>query len=241
MAIPATSAVAASGPWLAAAAFFVGILPDSLLRRLRQQVGSRGHAASATTTGLDAPELERQLPGLSLHQASQLGECGIETPQDLATKDLGDLLLLGGFDPPQLLSWVDRALLCDAAGAGMVQLDQVRILSATELLAVARHPDGLARLAATCAAAAPSGPERDPLALLDDDDEPPLSRARLQVMVAALERMPNLALLRRYWAATTVTDGGPGGTTATSAPSGTEAAAGDNGAATRTDTHQATA
>jgi len=102
--------------WLLSAAFTAGLIPDVFLRWVAQQ-SKRLVGGGDRTGGPFAPsDLQRKITGMSFWQADRLAEEGIESVQDLAMKDIPDLLIRTRFDPALIFSWVDHALLWNQAG-----------------------------------------------------------------------------------------------------------------------------
>lgn len=185
------------GPWIAAFAFLSGMLPDMLLRWLGQQLKRLFRDDDIPLFA--APELQQKIPGMSFWQADRLAQEGIESIEDLAMEDLGSLLARTHFDSPLLLYWVDRALLCDAAGDDLACLDRARIVTATQLVAMVRAGGRQRVMAALEAAHRQHLRQTVGLGGADGGQAPcPLSLARLSNLLVLLQTGPNLRQLLCY-------------------------------------------
>lgn len=126
-------------------------------------------------------ELEIKIDGISYWQAERLSEEGIESVQNLATKDVPNLLIHTQFDTATLLDWIDQALLRNQVGDDPIKkFKESHIKTATDLFRQVgerrRNLDQVAQLL----------------------ELPP---EQLGNLVAALEEGPNLPYLRNYWSA----------------------------------------
>lgn len=196
----ADSPLSSLGSWVGAMAFFIGIVPDMLLRWLGRGLSRLYHFDGVDALALfGATELQRCIPGMSFWQADRLAEEGIDSVTDLAMQDLPSLLIRTRFPTPLVLYWVDRALLCDVAGNAMALLDRVHINRATQLVSLVRvlGPTALSSMVqdADCVAASgeptPAGPAPAPTLVA-------LDAAKLQHMTTALTAGPNLHELLSY-------------------------------------------
>ena len=185
------------GPWIAALAFLSGMLPDMLLRWLGQQLKRLFRDDDIPLFA--APDLQQKIPGMSFWQADRLAQEGIESIEDLAMQDLGSLLARTHFDSPLLLYWVDRALLCDAAGDDLVYLDRARIVTATQLIAVVSAGGRQRVMAVLEAAHRQHLRQTDGLGGTDAGQARcPLSLARLSNLLVLLQTGPNVRQLLCY-------------------------------------------
>lgn len=118
----------------------------------------------------------------------------------LAGKDLAALLVRTRFDTPLLLSWVDRAILGDVAGAQLCCFDRAGITSATHLLHLVRHGPGVDLVMRSLAEAH----DRWLTCTLSADQaigQPRgigLTQAMLVNLVLRIEASPNVALIQAY-------------------------------------------
>lgn len=113
-------------------AFLAGIAPDMainwLIRRVQSLVninGSKGLGDWATSI-FKPSNMQQHIEGMNFWQADRLIEEGVEEIQNLATKDLPEILLNTRFDTARILNWMDQAILYVHAG----QLLPIRVLNA---------------------------------------------------------------------------------------------------------------
>jgi hypothetical protein len=170
-------------------AFLVGIVPDTVLKL----IGDRAKVLLGLETGQglwEASQLQRKIDGITFWQSERLAEEGIESVQNLATKEIPSLLINVRFDTPQLLQWIDQALLRFQVGdQRMETFGSAYIRTATDLFDALDGQD-LTTLAATLSENTPEGSPDS------------VSEGRLGVLVSALGTGPNLPYLREYWANT---------------------------------------
>jgi hypothetical protein len=153
------------------AAFAVGVVPETLLYRLRElpRTGVAGH-------GLDVliePQPLTDLQGIDLYDRARLESEGVTNVQALAKHDLVELMLQTQIPVPRLVDWTDQAILYLHLGGDAKDLDVLRsrgIRTATDLRAA--HAEAAARSEQA---------ERDFLALLGGRGEP-----RLRTIVNAI-------------------------------------------------------
>jgi hypothetical protein len=185
-------------------AFTVGVVPDALVRRsFRQAARLLGRR-----NGVDpvpVMPLRASLKGLSFWQAERLAEQGIESVQDLALADIPSLIVQTCFDTPQLVGWIDRALLRDAAGRYASALERARILTASQLVALAGNVHGVADIAEAVAEAVEasaateaSGRSRNRRPPKPPSELPVPPAALLGNIIATLEGGPNLGTVFHY-------------------------------------------
>jgi hypothetical protein len=180
-------------------AFVAGIVPDTVLRWLSQQV-KRG-AGFEEGRLFQPSDLQARADGMTFWQADRLSEEGIESVQDLAMTEIPDLLIRTRFDTPHLLYWVDCALLCNQAGALMDQFKKAAILTANDLLDVVGekgHDWVLKSIQGVV-----TGGVSDPGESSTDAESAALtSRVTAETLVnivVGLRSGPNLAYVSEYW------------------------------------------
>lgn len=94
------------GTWLFL--FVVGVLPETFLMFVRESIGAKFRRNELTTD--DRLPLTR-LEGIDLYDRARLAEEGIANLDNLAHGDLVDLMLNTSIPTPQLVEWVDQAML----------------------------------------------------------------------------------------------------------------------------------
>ena len=200
--------------WVLSLAFVAGLVPDVFLRWVAQQ-SKRVIGGGDTAAGLFSPsDLQHKITGMSFWQADRLAEEGVESVQDLAMKEIPDLLIRTRFAPALLFSWVDRALLWNHAGIHTLWLERASLLSASQLLfrvKLSDDPDGACEEILTSLADAQPETQQQPATQAagqqpgDDllkaiQDQPvSLSRAMLDNVISGLEYAPNLGYVCNYW------------------------------------------
>lgn len=92
------------GALLPAAAFLTGIFPEEALHWIKRKV-------SVFSRDQDARLSLEKIQGMSAWHKARLAEAGIDDAQNLANRDLVDLLLETPFDARQLLDWIVQAKL----------------------------------------------------------------------------------------------------------------------------------
>ncbi len=197
--------------WVLGFAFLAGMMPDMFLRWLTRQVKRLGKTEDELAGVLFAPSvLQKRIAGMSFWQADRLAEESVESIQDLAMKEIPDLLIRTRFDPALLFDWVDRALLWNQVGEPTVWLQAAGIRSASQLVRLAKREAGFENILQSISDAqhrAPSGARSPPKGdaamcetLPDDPSAPlPVSRLMLENAVNGLEHGPNLLYLSNYW------------------------------------------
>jgi len=130
-------------------AFLGGLVPDTVLRRIRdvpQRVnlsvpgrGSGTRTKDARPDDLDDRSPLTDLDGIDIYERTRLAEEGITNIQALARHDLIDLMLSSRIPAPRLIDWVDQALLYQhVTSEDRKELRRKGIRTATELLAACR-------------------------------------------------------------------------------------------------------
>jgi hypothetical protein len=140
-----------SPDWVLAASFLGGIVPDTVLRQIRDvPTRAREWRTSKRPTngnsGTERPdELEDRSPlialdGIDIYERTRLAEEGISSIQALARHDLVDLMLSSRIPASRLIDWLDQALLYQHVTADDRQrLRNAGIRTATELLGAGRN------------------------------------------------------------------------------------------------------
>lgn len=170
-------------------AFLVGIVPDAVLNVISDR--ARVLLRLEADHGLwEASQLQRKIEGISFWQSERLSEEGLESVQNLATKEIPGLLISVRFDTPQLLQWIDQALLRFQVGDQQIgTFEAAYIRTATDLFD-AQEGQEVEKLAASLSENLP------------DDSPDRISADRLRILIGVLESGPNLPYLREYWANT---------------------------------------
>jgi tetratricopeptide (TPR) repeat protein len=91
--------------WIPIVAFLIGYLPDSGIRWL-STISSRVLPSPRRRERLLA-----EIDGVSIWHETRLRESGIDNVQNLAATDIRKLLLTSRFSAPQVMNWVDQAIL----------------------------------------------------------------------------------------------------------------------------------
>jgi hypothetical protein len=141
-----------SSDWVLAASFLGGIVPDTVLRYVRDataQVPPQVRRISKRLTSSSDPEPLNEfedrspliaLDGIGIYERTRLAEEGITSIQALARHDLVDLMLSSRIPASRLIDWLDQALLYQhVTTADRQQLRKAGIRTATELLAASRN------------------------------------------------------------------------------------------------------
>lgn len=164
-------------------AFFAGVVPETVLRRLYDAVSALPAVLSKVGRG-EGETLEERSPltdldGVDIYDRTRLAEEGITSVQALARHDLVDLMLSSRLPAARLVDWVDQAVLfLHVDGEDRAQLRRYGVRTATELRHVAARCEGVG-------------------AVLLADDGPDL---RLRAVVQALdddEWLPHVTTWRR--------------------------------------------
>ncbi len=196
--------------WILGFAFLTGLVPDMFLRWLIGQVKRVGKVNDESVGGLFAPSaLQKKISGMSFWQADRLAEEGVESVQDLAMKEIPDLLIHTRFDPALIFDWVDRALLWNQVGESTILLEAAGIRSASQLVRLARRNDGMKgilqaigdarELLQIATPSHKSNGETGNLKASTFRPPSPLTRQILENVVSGLEYGPNLRYLYNYW------------------------------------------
>lgn len=113
-------------------AFLAGIVPDTILKWVGDRVKAVMKIEEADTP-FQSSQLQREIEGINFWQADRLSEEGIENVQNLATKEIPVLLVNTRFDTPQLLHWIDQALLRYQVGERIELFHRAYIRTASDL------------------------------------------------------------------------------------------------------------
>jgi hypothetical protein len=122
-------------------AFLFGIVPESAFRWLTDGTGFllRGKRRmfidlSATAQKVFGVSDLYAIKGLNFWQIDRLMDDGVENIQNLATRDVSQLLVRTRFDTQRLLDWVDQALLIHYVGERIASFRRAGIYTATDFL-----------------------------------------------------------------------------------------------------------
>jgi tetratricopeptide (TPR) repeat protein len=164
-------------------AFLIGYIPESGFRLLK--VISSRYVQVDSRRELNLGEVD----GISIWHETRLRESGVDNVQNLAAMDIRQLLLTSRYSMPQVMNWVDQAILLTALPKSTT--DNLLKIGITTMTALIR----------LLAAVPPADPEQIKLTPLDENVE--LSHDEL-VMLATLvrsilESSPNLAYVQAYW------------------------------------------
>jgi hypothetical protein len=117
-----------------ALSFVAGILPNTILRRIRD-VGGRRKTGGEDELQVKSPL--SQLDEIDVYERTRLEEEGITSVQALARHDLVDLILSSRIPVPRLIDWVDQAILLQHTPASAAKtLRRLGIRTATDCLQV---------------------------------------------------------------------------------------------------------
>jgi hypothetical protein len=117
-----------------ALSFIAGILPNTVLRRIRDFGGGR---QKAEKDDLQVQSPLSQLDEVDVYERTRLEEEGITSVQALARHDLVDLILSSRIPVPRLIDWVDQAILLQHVPERAAQtLRGLGIRTATDYLQV---------------------------------------------------------------------------------------------------------
>ena len=117
-----------------ALSFIAGILPNTVLRRIRDVGGGR---QKAEKNDLQVQSPLSQLDEVDVYERTRLEEEGITSVQALARHDLVDLILSSRIPVPRLIDWVDQAILLQHVPERTAQtLRGLGIRTATDYLQV---------------------------------------------------------------------------------------------------------
>jgi tetratricopeptide (TPR) repeat protein len=166
-------------------AFLIGYIPESGIRLL--SVISGRYLKLDNRRELNLGEVN----GISIWHEARLREAGVDNVQNLAAMDIRQLLLTSRYSMPQVINWVDQAILLTTLPENTVQnLRKVGINTMTALI----------RLLAPVPHA---NPEQLKLAPTDANDE--LSHDEIMMLATLVssnvESSPNLAYVIAYWQA----------------------------------------
>ena len=134
----------AAGDTVLVTAFFAGIVPDTVLRRVRDLSSWRTRSGEPDELADHWPLTD--LVGIDLYERTRLAEEGITNVQAVAHHDLVALTLSTRIPFERVVNWVDQAVLYEHVGKQDRQrLRTVGITTATALLEVHRAaPEALA-------------------------------------------------------------------------------------------------
>jgi tetratricopeptide (TPR) repeat protein len=93
--------------WAAVLAFIIGYFPD---RGIRWFIWQTNRTLNQSDDAANALSLKRIL-GISTWHEARLIEMGIDDVQNLATVDIGKMLLSTRFDTQEIIHWIDQAIL----------------------------------------------------------------------------------------------------------------------------------
>ena len=117
-----------------ALSFIAGILPNTVLRRIRDVGGGR---QKAEKNDLQVQSPLSQLDEVDVYERTRLEEEGITSVQALARHNLVDLILSSRIPVPRLIDWVDQAILLQHVPERAAQtLRGLGIRTATDYLQV---------------------------------------------------------------------------------------------------------
>jgi hypothetical protein len=132
-----------------ALSFIAGILPNTVLRRIRD-VG--GHRKADGKDDLQVTSPLSQLDEVDVYERTRLEEEGITSVQALARHDLIDLILSSRIPVPRLIDWVDQAVLLQHIPEDAIKtLRQAGIRTATDYLQVCDNKTAFKQLSAALA------------------------------------------------------------------------------------------
>lgn len=183
-------------------AFIAGIVPDTVLRWLSAQVKRIANLEGEGPSKLFQPsDLQEKIDGLNFWQADRLSEEGIESIQDLAMREIPNLLIGTRFDTPHLLYWVDQALLCNQVGEQLVLFKRAFILTATDLLDLERQKglDGILKSIQDAQVGLRADLSSTPKTGGSERLDTNITLSMLENIVGALKSGPNLPYVREYW------------------------------------------
>lgn len=151
-----------------ALSFFAGILPNTVLRRIRD-VGGRGKTDNEDDLQVKSPL--SQLDEVDVYERTRLEEEGITSVQALARHDLVDLILSSRIPVPRLIDWVDQAVLLQhVPGKAAATLRRLGIRTATDFMQVCADQTARTRLAAVLSNET-NGPSPELLEIVLQGDE----------------------------------------------------------------------
>ena len=200
--------------WVLSLAFTAGLVPDVFLRWLAQQAKHLIGNGNGIGGPFSPSDLQKKIDGMSFWQADRLAEEGIESVQDLAMKDIPDLLIRTRFDPALLFSWVDRALLWNQAGVQTPWLKRANIRGASQLMFLVQNRQDSDHAFDSVLTSLQDALDRSPpptttqsieqglaadLLNIDPSQPLPLSPAMLANLVSGLRHGPNLHYICNYW------------------------------------------
>jgi hypothetical protein len=127
--------------------FLAGIVPNTVLRRIRD-VGGRRKANGEEEFQVKSPL--SQLDEVDVYERTRLEEEGITSVQALARHDLVDLILSSRIPVPRLIDWVDQAILLQHVPEDVATtLRRLGIRTATDYLQVCTDTTAFGQLSRT--------------------------------------------------------------------------------------------
>jgi hypothetical protein len=193
LAAPTTQEGSVPSNLLLVLGFLGGIVPDTVLRWLTQQARRVFSPGDRNMGGLfRSSNLQEKIEGINFWQVDRLFEEGIESIQDLAVKEIPDLLINTRFDTPQILYWVDQALLSNQVGERTHLFQGAFIKTASDLsdLAEKNKQDLEKVLQAIQDGQATDGAENSAYVI---------TLPLLENIIEGLRNGPNLPYAREYW------------------------------------------
>ena len=134
-------------------AFLAGVVPDTVLRYLRDVVTGGWRLVHGRLRGGSVDELDDRWPltdlvGIDLYERTRLAEEGITNVQALAHSDVVDLTLSTRIPFERVVNWVDQAVLYEhVRGSDRSELRGYGVLTATDLVRAAKvAPDVVGHL-----------------------------------------------------------------------------------------------
>jgi hypothetical protein len=151
-----------------ALSFVAGILPNTVLRRIRDLGGWRKTDAE---DDLQVKSPLSQLDEVDVYERTRLEEEGITSVQALARHDLVDLILSSRIPVPRLIDWVDQAVLLQHIPTSAARtLRRLGIRTATDYLQVSADKTAFGQLREALATGS-SGLSAELLRIVLDGDE----------------------------------------------------------------------
>lgn len=179
------------GPGIDYVAFAAGFVPDTVLRWLNSQVKRLFNVEGEGLSKVFQPsDLQDKIDGLNFWQADRLFDEGVESVEDLATKEIPALLVRTRFGTPHLIDWVDQALLCIQVGDQVKLFRKAFIRTATDVLELMGEERGAEGVWQSI---------KDAASDTNDAAESPISLPMLLNVVGALRHGPNLVFVQQYW------------------------------------------
>ena len=126
-------------------AFLAGILPNTVIRKIRDVSLSDLLPGKKDDRRQQPDELSEtspltELDEIDVYERTRLEEEGITSVQALARHDLVDLILSSRIPIPRLIDWVDQAILHQHVGGNKDSLRAIGVRSATDFLQACKKP-----------------------------------------------------------------------------------------------------